>query len=186
MSSDGKYNLIGSLPIPQKQMNKTKLDDRIENVLNTFFEPRPEPDELALRYEGNAAILMSDEIPFTEKAEKWTNIVRQALLFVPGAFLLYYMTLSMIFFYPELGVPLQGTLMLLSGAFMCFAGSGSLKNTKNLIIPASITATAIFTALIASLFTGSLQSDMYFWYSIYLFPVALILSKVFQMFINEK
>ncbi|HLA96641.1 MAG TPA: hypothetical protein VK612_13035 [Pyrinomonadaceae bacterium] len=159
-------------------MNKVKLDERFENALNAFFDIESDYGETAVaRSRQNDLILAQDET-FGEKADKISSIVREVVLFGPGTFLLYYMTLSLAFFYPTLGITLEGLFMFLSGIFMVYAGSGSLNKTKNLAVPSSIVGLAAIIALFASLFTPTLQPDLYFWYSIYLFPVALIVARL--------
>jgi uncharacterized membrane protein len=114
------------------------------------------------------------------------NLARQLLWFLPGAFLLYFATLSSVFFFPYQGLTLQMLFWFFAGGFLCLAGLGSLKKTKNLLIPLAI---VLFTAAVAalfSLFPTALQQTLYFNYSIYLFPFVLIGSKLLQSRLEDK
>lgn len=159
-------------------MGRVKLEERFERAVNAFFEAKHERD--ALVHFTDSPLEKTEQATFTEKADLWITALRQILLFVPGAFLLYFTTLSLIFFYPEFGVTPTGIFLFLSGAFLTYASSGTLGKIRNLIVPASITATAVLFAVAVSFFPTPLQPDLYFWYSIYLFPVALIISKILQ------
>lgn len=164
-------------------MANVRLEERFEKAVNAFFEA--EHEERYLAHISRDTDLQKDEKTFTEKADLWITALRQILLFVPGAFLLYYATISVIFFLPEFGVTLTGLFLLFSGAFLTYASAGTLKNTKNLIVPASIAGVAVMLAIAASFFPDPLQPDLYFWYSIYLFPVALIVSKLLQAWLQK-
>ena len=129
-------------------MNKVKLDDRIENAMNAFFETETDRGEFALAYGGNETAMAADDTAFSEKADKWTGWLRGVFLFLPGAFVLFYMTLTIIFFYPLAGLSFQGVFMFFSGIFLTYAGSGSLKNMKNLVVPGSIIAVAAAVAIV--------------------------------------
>ncbi len=165
-------------------MSNIKLDDRIENAMNAFFETETDRGEFALAYGGNETAIAADDTAFSEKADKWTGWLRGLFLFLPGAFVLFYMTLTIIFFYP--GLSFQGLFMFFSGIFLTYAGSGTLKNMKNLAVPGSIIAVAAAVAIVSSLFPAKAQPDLYFWYSIYLFPNALIAAKLIQAWVSDK
>lgn len=62
-------------------MSNIKLDDRIENAMNAFFESEPEHGEFALAYAGNETAVTADETTFTEKADRWTGWLRDLFLF---------------------------------------------------------------------------------------------------------
>ncbi|MBX3296827.1 MAG: hypothetical protein KF762_14080 [Acidobacteria bacterium] len=110
--------------------------------------------------------------------DRWSSVVRLALLFLPGSFLLYYSVLSAFFFAAEFGITFQMVFMILAGAFMCFAGVGKINEKHGLYAPLAVTASASLVALFASVFSGETESNLYFWYSIYFFPVALIAAVV--------
>lgn len=159
---------------------KTRIQDRFDNAHDAFFEPVVEEGSLTVESASNGLSTESRE-PVTVKLDRWSNKMRLAFLFLPGSFILYYSLLSTYFFYPEFGLTPQMIFMIFGGAFMCLAGVGNIKESKNLSAPAAIIAVASAVALVGSLFSGPLQSDVYFWYSIYLFPIALIAARASQI-----
>ena len=110
--------------------------------------------------------------------DRWSSVVRLALLFLPGSFLLYYSVLSAFFFSAEFGLTFQMVFMILAGAFMCFAGVGKINEKHGMYAPLAIAASASLVALFASVFSSETESNIYFWYSIYFFPVALIAAAI--------
>ena len=118
------------------------------------------------------------ETPFQTSVDRWSNVVRLVLLFLPGSFLLYYAVLSAFFFTAEFGLTFQMVFMILAGAFMCFAGVGKINERQGLFAPLAIAASASVVALFASVFSGETESNIYFWYSIYFFPVALMAAAI--------
>lgn len=166
-------------------MNKITLDERLENAVDAFFETQPDRSNFALTYTGETA-LAPDQMPFTEKADKWLGIAREILMFGPGAFSLFYLTLTIAFFYPTLGFSFQGGLMYFFAIFLTYAGSGSITKIKNLAIPATIIALAMALVFSSSLFGLNDLAVLYFWYSIYLFPIVLIAAKLVQGWVSDK
>jgi len=167
-------------------MNKTKLDDRIENAVNAFFETPTDPDRFALTYTGHNSALMADEISFTEKADKWLGILREVSMFGPGTFMLFYFTLAIAFFYPTLGFSYQGYVMCFFAVFLTYAGCGSIAKIKNLLVPATVIMLGLAFAFFSPLLLGRELADLYFWDSIYLFPFVLIVAKLVQSFLSNK
>lgn len=166
-------------------MSKTKLDDRIENAVNAFFENAPEPSKYPMTYTGETA-LVGDEKPFTEKADKWQWLLREVLLFGPGCIAVFYITLIMVLFYPTMGIGIPGVLMYLFGAFLSYAGSGSLTKVKNLAVPASVTVLALAFAFISPLILDREVGHIFMWDSIFLFPLVLIVAKLVQLGVADK
>lgn len=168
-------------------MKKTKLIERIENARNAFFELNDEKDsETLVSAYGSHALENTECAAFSEKAGPWMNIARQVFLFLPGAFLLFFTPLAVTFFAPQIGFSLQMLFWLLTGTFSCLIGLGSLRNTKNLLIPFSIILFSAVLGILFSLFPGNLQAALYFEYSIYLFPFVLAGSKVLKDSIDDK
>jgi hypothetical protein len=97
----------------------------------------------------------------------------------------YFATLFGIYFYPTLGITLQGVLMLAIGTFLAYAGSGDLRQTRNLSVPATVIACAATVAVIRSIFPVPEYLSPYFSYAIYLFPFTLIAAKLVQMSISS-
>ncbi len=168
-------------------MKKVKFEERLENFINAFFNAGVDKKASALMFaDGSAALQMHEKTAFTEKAGSWLNIARQIFLFLPGAFLLFFTTLTSFFFIPQIGFFSQMLFWLLSGSFLCLAGLGSLRNVKNLLIPFSIVLFACCFGFLFSLFPGDVQTALYFEYSIYLFPAVLIVSKILKDSIDAK
>lgn len=167
-------------------MSRIKLDDRIENAMNAFFETEPAHGSLAMRYAVHDELMVSAEPAFSEKASKWSGLLREIFLFGPGVFFLFYMTLVVIFFYPTLGLQFGGLFMLSAAAFMTYAGSGDLRHTKNIAVPATVVAVASAVAVIRSIFPVPEHLSPYFSWAIYSFPLALVAAKLVQMWLAEK
>jgi hypothetical protein len=160
-------------------MNKTKLQERIDNAVSSFFESAPDRSHFELTYTGHEGALAAGGT-FSEKAGKWLGVLREILLFGPGTFSLFYLTLTIVFFYPTLGIGFYGFLMFMFAVFMTYAGSGSIYRPKNLAVPATVIATALGVVFISLFFAGNELADIYFGYSIYLFPFVLIAAKLVQ------
>lgn len=167
-------------------MSKVKLDDRIQNAINAFFETQPEPGSLAVNYSAHDELMASDEPAFSEKFGKWSTILRELLLFGPGTLSLYWVTLVLIFFYPTLGLPLPGLLMLAMTAFITYAGAGDIRKVKNLAVPATVIICAAAVSAVRSIFPVPEILSPYFSWAIYMFPVALIAAKLVQMWLKDK
>ena len=167
-------------------MSKIKFDDRIENAVNAFFDVEPDRSLVAMTYTGYDAALVADETTFAEKADKWTGILREIFMFGPGTFFLFYLTLTIAFFYPTLGISFQGGLMYCFSGFLIYAGSGSINKIKNLAVPATVIVLALAVVFFSSFIAGRELSDLYFWDSIYIFPMVLIVAKLVQMWVSDK
>jgi hypothetical protein len=167
-------------------MNKLKIDERIENAMNAFFENEPDTGHFTMTYTGNETALLNAEISFAEKADRWSGILREITMFGPGTFSLFYLTLTIAFFYPTLGFSFQGGLMYLFAVFLTYAGSGNINKLKNLAVPGTVIAMALGVVFFALLFPGGELADIYFWYSIYLFPIVLIAAKLVQAWVSDE
>ncbi len=167
-------------------MSKVKLDDRIENAMNAFFETEPAHGSLTMKYGVPDELVIPVQQPFSEKASRWFGLLRELLLFGPGSLFLYFITLAMIFFYAEFGIPFYGLFMLATAAFMTYAGAGDIRNTKNLAVPATVIIVASAVAAIRSVLPVPVFLSPYFSWAIYSFPVALIAAKLVQMWLAEK
>lgn len=164
-------------------MNKIKIDDRIENAMNAFFETPPDRSHFELTYTGHGAALAADEPAFTEKADKWLRVLREVFMFGPGTFSLFYYTLTMVFNYPSVGPRFYWYFLAI---FLTYAGSGSIRNIKNLAVPATVIGLALAVVFLSALFLGRELASFYFWDSIYLFPAILIAAKLVQGWVADK
>ncbi len=176
----------GNLASTHLQMNKTKLDDRIENAVNAFFETPPDTSKFAMTYTCHDSALVADEISLGERADRWQFLIREVLLFGPGSILVFYITLILIYVYQTLAFAPYGFLMYLFAAFMAYAGSGSITKVKNLAVPASVTVLAFAFAFISPLFLDRELDHIYMWDSIFLFPLVLVVAKLVQSFVAVK
>ena len=164
-------------------MSKTKLDNRIENAVNAFFETGSDASPFAMTYTGQDSALVAVETPFTEKADKWLRVLREVFMFGPGTFALFYSSLTLAFDTPGVGPKVSTYLFAI---FLTYAGCGSLKSYKNLAVPASVVALAFATVFIATSLLGRDLADMYFWDSIYLLPFVLVVAKLVQSWVADK
>lgn len=168
-------------------MKKVKIEERLESAVNAFFATGDDKNASALVFANDSAVLPGrEDAAFTEKAELWTNAARQMFLFLPGAFLLFFTTLTGLYFVPQIGFSSQMLFWLAAGGFLCLAGSGSLRNTRNPLVPFSIVLFAALFGILFSLFPADMQTALYFDRSIYLFPFVLVSSKLLQNWLDEK
>lgn len=150
--------------------------------MNAFFETPLDQSRFAMTYTGESATVVAER-PFEEKAERWTRILRELFLFGPGVFSLFYLTLTIAYFYPSLGFSFKGFLMYLFAIFLTYAGSGSINRFKNLAVPGVVISMALILVLVSP-FIGSRElSDFYFWYSL---PAVLIIAKLTQSWAADK
>lgn len=176
-----------TLPSPPYKMKKIKIEERLENAVNAFFETGDGKAKNALSFAGHSAVLRNEEqATFAEKGRFWMNIARQMFLFLPGAFLLYFVTLSSVFFIPEFGFTPLMLFWFMTGGFLCLVGLGSLKSVKNLLVPFSIVIFAAVLGLLFSMFPTETRIALNYEYAIYLFPAVLILPKLLQNWITDK
>ena len=155
-------------------MKKVKIDQRIENAFNVFFDTENDKSLTALTYGGEPALMQDVSIEtFTQKADNWLGICKKVFLFLPGTFVLFFATLSSVFFYDIFGINSWMLFWLAAGSFMIWAGLGDLKNKKHLLMPLSVFSITLVLAILLSVLPESLQSSGFFEYSIYLFPLVL-------------
>jgi hypothetical protein len=153
-------------------MRKTKIEQRVENAFNAFFE-NDEQDvfENSLSFTPDAALLKPETAAnFNEKGDRLLKILKRTFVFLPGVLYLFFGTFSILAF-DFLWNPLIILAVFLIGSFMTIFGIGSLKNPKHLVIPLSIIAVAVAAFGTFSTF-GNLK--YVFEYGIYFFPLALI------------
>ena len=173
-------------------MKKIKLETRLENAVNAFFENEEQFENSQLTFNHNSALFPNEKAKtLTEKAETFVNIAKQIFIFVPSAFFLYFMTLMFAYFplyYLSFEMMIGMFIWLAAGSFMTLAGIGSVKELKNLIVPATIISfAAIFGAAVSFLpLPREIKESICFYYSIYLFPIALILAGLAKNWVSQK
>jgi len=167
-------------------MSKIKLDERIENAMNAFYEPRSERGPMAMQYGVPDEIEIAPSPGFSVKSDKWSALLRELILFGPGTFCLYFTTLLILFFYPIGGFSFPGFFMVAATAFITYAGVGDLRQIKNLAVPATVIAGATLVSVVRSILPVPEDLTPYFSWAIYSFPFTLIAAKLVQMWLAEK
>ncbi len=165
-------------------MRKTKIEQRINNAVNAFFEHDQEnfgenslsvASDSALRKEETAA-------PLSEKGDRLVKILKRVFIFFPGALYIFFFTLS-IFSFEFLQNPFTLLMVLLIGGFLTIFGLGNLKNPKHLVIPLSVIAVGCATFALFSTIGGL---KYVFEYGIYFFPLALIAPLLAKSLVDDK
>ena len=155
-------------------MKKTKIQQRVKNAVNAFFDNDREGfGKNSLSFATDSALLKQETAArFDEKGDVLVKILKRAFVFLPGALYLFFGTMS-VFSFEFLWNPFTVLAVFLIGSFMTIFGIGSLKNPKHLAIPLSIVAIGMLAFGIFSTL-GNLR--YVFDYGIYFFPLALIAS----------
>lgn len=162
-------------------MKKTKIEQRVENAVNAFFDDESFAEN-KLGFVNDSALLKQEtHANFSEKADVCVKIIKQIFLFFPGTFVLFNLSLILAVFIlsPPLNTfvlyPGKLTIALLVSAFMTMFGLGNVKNAKHLIIPASIVLFAFVSGSLIALFGGGgMNFNFLDIYAMYLLPLALI------------
>lgn len=187
-------------------MRKVKLDSKNEKAANVFSGNENLDKNAHLSFVGGTKILeIEKENNFTGERKSFIKLFKRIFLFLPGTFLLFFMSFGAAVIFLEIVVyrreiqtlpddfPFQFGLiglMILSGTLMTWFGLGDIKNRKHFVIPASLTATgALIGAIIkiAADFSGladKILDDIN--YLIYLFPLALIVPVLAKGFVDRK
>lgn len=172
-------------------MKKVKLGTRIDKAVNAFFEDENLKENSALDFAGNAKMSeITNNEDLIEPRNSYKNFLKQAFLFFPGTFFLFYISLGITLALKDILVFLDRPrffskdlffvcLVTLLSFFMTWIGLGDLKNKKHLIIPASIILSGVVIGVIVNLtenisaISRGIIHD--FGYAVWLFPIALIL-----------
>ncbi len=165
-------------------MKKTKIEQRLENAFNDFFDNDIEHcGENSLSLSSDSALLKQETAErFNSKGNDLIKILKQVFIFLPGALYLFFGTFQ-IFSFDFFWNPQSVVVIFLIGSFMTIFGLGSLKNPKHLVIPLSIIAVGIAAFELFSTI-GSLK--YVFQYGIYFFPLALILPFLAKGWVDRK
>ncbi len=165
-------------------MKKTKIEQRINNTVNAFFDDEPETfGENSLTFASDSALLKPETAAqFNEKGDRLIKILKRAFLFLPGALYLFFGTLSILSF-DFLWSSLTVLGVLLIGSFLTIFGLGNLKNPKHMAIPLSIVVVGITTFWLFSTLGGL---KYVFEYGIYFFPLALIAPLLAKTLVDDK
>lgn len=187
-------------------MRKARLDTKSEKSADpSLVGENPDEDE-ALSSTGGAKMteIKKDEGLAGER-KTFVTLLKQVLLFLPGTFLLFFMSFGLGIIFMEIVVyrrafemlpddyPFQFALMgliILLGALMIWVGLGDIKNRKHFAIPASL----IMSGAVIGAFTKALSkiwdiADRMlddFTYLIYLLPLALIIPILAKSIVDRK
>jgi len=187
-------------------MRKVKLDTKSEKSADAFFESENPDENAALSFANSAEILeLEKEKGFTGEHKSFINLLKQVFIFLPGTFLLFFMSFGAAIIFMEIVVfrralemlpgdfPLQFALIgliVFLGTLMTWFGLGDIKNRKHFAIPASLIVTGATLGVIVK--TTASLSDLAdkmlddFSYLIYLLPLALIIPILAKSIVDRK
>ena len=187
-------------------MKKAKLDTKSEKSADpSFVSENPDENEaLSLTGSAKMAEIKKDE-GLADERKSFVTLLKQVLLFLPGTFLLFFMSFGVGIIFMEIVVyrrafetlpddyPFQFALMgliVLLGTLMTWFGLGDIKNRKHFAIPASLMVSgAVIGAFIKTLskiwdIADRMLDD--FSYLIYLLPLALIIPILAKSIVDRK
>lgn len=187
-------------------MGKVKLDTKSEKPASAFFDAENPDENAALSFVNNAQTMeLEKENSFIEERKPFINLLKQVFLFLPGTFLLFFMSFGAAVILMEIVVyrreietlpddfPFQFALIgliLFLGILMTWFGLGDIKNRKHLAIPASLMVTgAIIGAVVKATAKMSDLADKMlddFSYLIYLLPLALVIPILAKSIVDRK
>ena len=187
-------------------MRKAKLDSKDERPADTFVDGKHSDHNAALSPVNGAKILELEKgNRSTGERKSFLNLSKQVLLFLPGTFLLFFMSYGAAIIFMEIVVyrrafetlpddfPFQFVLIgliIFLGTLMTWFGLGDIKNRKHIAIPASLMVTgAMIGAVVkatASVFDLADRMLDDFSYLIYLLPLALIVPILAKSIVDRK
>lgn len=187
-------------------MRKIKLDNKPEKSAEQFFNDGNLGKNETLSSAESANVLkLEKEKSFTGERKFFAKLLKQIFLFLPGTFLLFFMSYGAAIIAMEIFVyrraleklpndfPLQFALIgliILLGTLMTWFGLGDIKNKKHLAIPASLIITGAmigaFIKAAAGIFDLADKMLDNFSYLIYLFPFALIVPILAKGIVDRK
>lgn len=187
-------------------MRKVKLDTKSEKSPDAFFDNENPDENAALSFVNNAKILeLEKEKGFKAERKSFITLLKQVFIFLPGTFLLFFMSFGAAIIFMEIVVygrafetlpddfPFQFALIgliIFLGTLMTWFGLGDIKNRKHLAIPASLMVTgAMIGAFVKAIASMSDLADKMldnFSYLIYLLPLALIIPILVKGIVDRK
>jgi len=167
-----------------RYMKTMNLNHRMKSAVNGFFDPPGELCNSALSaYAWGDVAPRQEEVSPADQVSRWLITSLRVLMFGPGTFALFYMTLTAVFYYPSVS---PRPISYLLAIFCVYAGSGRLRHLINLAVPAAVIAMAATSVTASWLFFGRELTDLYFWDSIYLLPAVLTTAKLVQIAVAER
>lgn len=140
-------------------MKKTKLEEGFEKAVTTFFDNENLNRNAQLEFIDNILMLRNEESQsFAEKNKNLLNTLKQLVLFLPSAFLLFFASVALtgrLFFPMGEGVQIVSFLqlvLLIGLSLTTIFGLGDLRNPKHIFIPFSIISVGIVLGTIGTLF----------------------------------
>jgi hypothetical protein len=161
---------------------------------------------LLKRYADSAKVLhLKKDDSYTDEHKSFVNRLKQVFLFLPGTFLLFFVSFGAAIIFMEIAVyrraiqtlpdnfPFQFALIgliALLGTLMTWFGLGDIKNRKHFAIPASLIVTgSLIGAIVKATASLSDLADRMiedFTYLIYLLPLALIIPILAKGIVDRK
>lgn len=187
-------------------MRKVKLDTKSDKCADTFRDKEVSAENETLNFAGGVKMseIEADEV-YAGKHKSFTSFLKQVFIFLPGTFILFFMSFGAAIIAMEIVVfrrplemlpddyPFQFALIgliILLGTFMTWFGLGDIKNRKHLVIPASLIVTGAITGAVvkAAASISDLADRMLddFSYLIYLLPLALIIPILAKSIVDRK
>ena len=182
-------------------MKKVKFKERIENARNAFFDDEDFDTNDFLSHRNQDKFLQSAESEkIAPKISSLETVLKQALLFFPGTFILYILSAGFTIMFINTFVNPSGitprfefiwlSLVFLAATLMTWIGLGDVRKQTHLVIPASIAGVGIFFGAFATiLITFSNEFEMHKLIdnlAFYLFPLALIAPFLAKGWVDRK
>ena len=184
-------------------MSEVKFDAGNQKAADALFDDENLREYSPLQNFVNDAKMsqLKNEKSFAAEEKSFANYLKQALLFLPGTFLLFYTSLATVFILTDIlanpgrDLPISTELFLIYlvgflAIFMTWFGLGDIKNRKHFVIPASIIlAGAAIGAIVRAMdgifwLAGKIIDD--FGYAICLFPIGLIVPILAKGWVDRK
>lgn len=142
-------------------MSKAKIKERFGNAVNAFFDDEKLCNNTSLISPNDSSKFNFDETEsFADKYKNPIKLLKQIFLFLPGAFLSFFMSVAFtgfIILRPSMGGENHLYLAIfitIASAFMTFLGLGDWRNPKHLVIPISIIGLSIILGVVGSITHG--------------------------------
>ena len=181
-------------------MKQTKFEERVENARNAFFEDEPfDVNDFLSRTNQNEFLQSAESEEIAPKISTLETIAKQVLLFFPGTFVLYILSLGFTVafigsFIRPTGMTLRFDLIWIlltfsAATLMTWLGLGDVRKAKHFVIPASIISVGVVVGVIvAALITIPFYGRLFFRdsFPMYVFPLALVVPFLAKGWIDRK
>ena len=184
-------------------MKKVKFETKREEFFESFFDNENCFENKSLSFANNTETLKLEESN-TDKPKSFLNFLKQIFLFLPGTFILFFISMATLFILTDIITEPYRTLLFLkeplrifsiyivgfSAIFMIWFGLGNLKDKKHFAIPFSVIVSGVIVAAIikatenVSVLAEKIIHD--FDYAICLLPIALIVPVLVKDLIDRK